>query len=87
MGTDMYLIEHPMWDRVTLWIRMSELMMKNSTRRHWGHIVTFLRFADHFRLSKQDWNVLYSEIVYHRNTVVPPLLPLIVMYLYFYVRS
>ena len=63
------------------------MMMNSGTRKHWGHVVTFLRFADRFPLFKQDWNVLYSEIVNHRDTVVPALLPLTVMYLYFYVRS
>ena len=49
--------------------------------------MTFLCFADRFDLSKQAWDVLCSEIVYHRNMVVPALLLLIGMYLYFYVRS
>ena len=63
------------------------IMTSRGTRKHWGHVVTFLRFADRFPLSKQDWNVLYGEIVNHRDTDVPDLLPLIMMYLYFYVRS
>ena len=63
------------------------IMTSMGTRKHWGHVGTFLRFADRFPLSKQDWNVLYAEIVNHRDTDVPDLLPLIVMYLYFYVRS
>ena len=49
--------------------------------------MTFLRFADRFHLSKQDWDVLYAEIVNHRDTDVPDLLSLTVMYLYIYVRS
>ena len=61
-------------------------MTNGGTRKHWGHVVTFLRFADRFPLSKQDCNVLYAEIVNHRDTGVPDLLPLTVMYLYFYVR-
>ena len=52
-----------------------------------GNVVTFLRFADRFPLSKQDWDVLYAEIVNHRDTDVPDLLSLTVMYLYIYVRS
>ena len=63
------------------------MMTSSGTRKHWGHVVTFLRFADRFPLSKQDWNVLYSEIVNHRDTDVSALLPLTVTYLYFYVRS
>ena len=63
------------------------IMMNSGTCRHWGHVVTFFRFADRLPLSKQDWNVLYSEIVNHRDTVVPALLPVTLMYLYFYVRS
>ena len=63
------------------------IMTSRGTRKHWGHVVTFWRFADRFPLSKQDWNVLYSEILNHRDTDVPALLPLTVMYLYFYVRS
>ena len=63
------------------------IMTSSGTRKHWGHVVTFLRFADRLPLSKQDWNVLYSEIVNDRDTDVPALLPLTVMYLYSYVRS
>ena len=63
------------------------MMTSSGTRKHSGHVVTFLCFADRFPLSKQHWNVLYSEIVNHRDTDVPALLPLTVMYLYFYVRS
>ena len=63
------------------------MMTSSGTRKHWGHVVTFLRFADRFPLSKQDWNVLYSEIVSHRDTDVSTLLPLTVMYLNFYMRS
>ena len=55
--------------------------------RHWGHLVAFLRFADRYRLSEEDWNVLYTEIVNNRHTIVPALLPLMCMYLYFYVMS
>ena len=62
-------------------------MMSSGTCIHWGHVVTFLRFADRFHLSKQDWDVLYAEIVNHRDTDVPDLLSLTVMYLYIYVRS
>ena len=62
-------------------------MMSSGTCKHWGHVVTFLRFADRFPLSKQDWDVLYEEIVNHRDTDVPDLLSLTVMYLYIYARS
>ena len=49
--------------------------------------MTFTCFADRIGLSKQAWNVMYSDIVHQRNMVVSALLPLIGMYLYFYVTS
>ena len=61
------------------------IMTSSGTRKHWGHVVTFLRFADRFQARLEC--VLYGEIVNHRDTDVPDLLPLTVMYLYFYVRS
>ena len=62
------------------------IMTSSGTGKHLGYVVTIWRFADRFPLSKQDWNVLYAEIVNRRNTDVPALLPLTVMYFYFYVR-
>ena len=62
-------------------------LMSSGTCKHSRHVVTFLRFADCFPLSKQDWDILYAEIVNHPDTDVPDLFSLTVMYLYIYVRS
>ena len=68
-------------------MRCCNTVMEGDTPRRWGHIVTFMRFADRYLLTRQDWNTLYSGIANHPNTYVPALLPLVVMYLYFYAKS
>ena len=68
-------------------MRCCNTVMEGDTPRRWGHIVTFMRFADRYLLTRQDWNMLYSGIANHPNTYVPALLPLAVMYLYFNAKS
>ena len=68
-------------------MRCCNTVMEGDTPRRWGHIVTFMRFADRYLLTRQDWNTLYSGIANHPNTYVPALLLLVVMYLYFYAKS
>ena len=68
-------------------MRCCNTVMEGDAPRRWGHIVTFMRFADRYLLTKQDWNTLYSGIANHPNAIVPTSLSLTVMYLYFYARS
>ena len=52
-------------------MRCCNTVLEGDAPRRWGHIVTFMRFADRYLLTKQDWNMLYSGIANHPNTIVP----------------